>query len=92
MSLEFEWDEKKAEENLEKHAIGFDEAKTVFNDSLSITIYDPDHSINEHRYIDIGLSSKDRLIVVSYSERGQKIRIISCRKATKKEQRAYEEK
>jgi uncharacterized DUF497 family protein len=92
MSLEFEWDEKKAEENLEKHDIGFDEAKTVFNDSLSITIYDPDHSINEHRYIDIGLSSKDRLIVVSYSERGQKIRIISCRKATKKEQRAYEEK
>jgi len=51
MSLEFEWDEKKAEENLEKHDIGFDEAKTVFNDSLSITIYDPDHSINEHRYI-----------------------------------------
>jgi uncharacterized protein len=92
MSLEFEWDEKKAEENLEKHDIGFDEAKTVFNDSLSITIYDPDHSINEHRYIEIGLSSKDRLIVVSYSERGQKIRIISCRKATKKEQRAYEEK
>lgn len=92
MTLTFEWDEKKANENLEKHGVSFDEAKTVFNDPFSVTIYDPDHSIDEHRYIDIGLSSKGRLIVVSYIERGEKIRIISSRKATKKEQKDYEEK
>jgi hypothetical protein len=92
LTLTFEWDEKKANENLEKHGTSFDEAKTVFNDPFSVTIYDPDHSIDEHRYIDIGLSSKGRLIVVSYIERGEKIRIISSRKATKKEQKDYEEK
>ena len=92
MALTFEWDEKKANENLEKHGVSFDEAKTVFNDPFSVTIYDPDHSIDEHRYIDIGLSSKGSLIVVSYIERGEKIRIISSRKATKKEQKDYEEK
>jgi len=92
LTLTFEWDEKKANENLEKHGVSFDEAKTVFNDPFSVTIYDPDHSIDEHRYIDIGLSSKGRLIVVSYIERGEKIRIISSRKATKKEQKDYEEK
>jgi uncharacterized DUF497 family protein len=88
----FEWDENKANENLKKHNISFDEAKTVFNDPFSITIYDPDHSITEHRYIDIGLSSKGRLIVVSYAERDKDIRIISSRKATQKEQRHYEKK
>ena len=92
MSLTFEWDEKKADENLRKHGVSFEEAKTVFNDPFSVTIYDPDHSIDEQRYIDIGLSSKARLIVVSYSERGERIRIISSRKATKKEQRNYENK
>ena len=92
MSLTFEWDEKKAEENFRKHGVTFEEAKTVFNDPFSVTIYDPDHSIDELRYIDIGLSSKARLIVVSYSERGERIRIISSRKATKKEQRSYENK
>jgi uncharacterized DUF497 family protein len=91
MSLVFEWDEGKADTNLKKHGVGFDEAKTVFNDIFSLTIYDPDHSVHEHRYIDIGLSSKGRLIVVSYSERGKRIRIISCRKVTKKEQKVYEE-
>jgi uncharacterized protein len=90
--MRFEWDEKKADENLKKHSVGFDEAKTVFNDPFSITIYDPEHSVDEYRYIDIGLSSKGRLIVVSYSERGKNIRIISSRKATRKETRDYEER
>jgi uncharacterized DUF497 family protein len=92
MPMRFEWDEKKADENLKKHGVGFDEAKTVFNDPFSITIYDPEHSVDEYRYIDIGLSSKGRLIVVSYSERGKNIRIISSRKATRKETRDYEER
>lgn len=92
MSLIFEWNENKANENLKKHGVSFDEAKTVFNDPFSVTIYDPDHSIDEDRYIDIGLSSKGRLIVVSYLEQDGKIRIISSRKATKKEKRDYEKK
>ena len=92
MSLTFEWDEKKADENLRKHGVSFDEAKTVFNDPFSVTIYDPDHSSDEQRYVDIGLSLKGRLIVVSYSERGERIRLISSRKATRKEQRDYEER
>ncbi len=92
MSLTFEWNEKKADDNLRKHGVSFDEAKTVFNDPFSVTIYDPDHSSDEQRYIDIGLSSKGRLIVVSYSERGETIRIISSREATKREQGEYENK
>lgn len=92
MSLTFEWDEKKADENLRKHGVSFDEAKTVFNDPFSVTIYDPDHSSDEQRYVDIGLSLKGRLIVVSYCGRGETIRLISSRKATRKEQRYYEEK
>lgn len=92
MPLTFEWDETKANENLKKHGVSFDEAKTVFSDPFSVTIYDPDHSIDENRYIDIGLSSKGRLIVVSYIEKGETIRIINSRKAAKKEERDYEKK
>jgi uncharacterized DUF497 family protein len=92
LSLTFEWDEKKADDNLRKHGVSFDEAKTVFNDPFSVTIHDPDQSSGEQRYIDIGLSSKGRLIVVSYTERGEKIRIINSREATKKEEREYENK
>jgi len=92
LSLTFEWDEKKADDSLRKHGVSFDEAKTVFNDPFSVTIYDPDHSSDEQRYIDIGLSSKGRLIVVSYSERSERIRIISSRGATKKEKGEYENK
>ncbi|MGR3179549.1 MAG: BrnT family toxin [Candidatus Anammoxibacter sp.] len=58
MSLIFEWDENKAEENSKKHGVSFEEAKTVLNDPFSLTIYDSDHSIEEDRYLDIGLSSK----------------------------------
>lgn len=91
MKLNFERDEKKAKANFRKHKVSFDEAVTVFSDPFSITISDPDHSADEERYIDIGYSDKGRLLVVVYTERGPNIRIISCRKATRKEQRSYEE-
>ena len=91
MSLTFEWHEEKAKENLRKHKVSFEEAKTVFNDPLSIMIADPKHSADEDRYIDIGLSAKGQVLVVVYTERGSKIRIISCRKATKSERRTYEQ-
>lgn len=90
MNLTFEWYEEKAGQNLKKHNISFEEAKTVFNDPFSITIPDPVHSNDEQRYIDIGCSSKGRILVVVYTERGSNIRIISCRKAVKKERRVYE--
>lgn len=92
MSLIFEWDQNKADENYKKHGVSFGEAKTVFNDPFSITIFDPDHSIDEDRYIDIGFSLKGRLIIVSYTERGESIRIISSREAKGKELKNYEEK
>ncbi len=92
MSLAFEWGEDKAEENLRKHGVGFEEAKSIFNDPFSITIYDHEHSIDEGRYVDIDLSLKGGLIVVPYTERGENIRIISRRRTTKKEQKDYEEK
>ncbi|CAN5723049.1 BrnT family toxin [soil metagenome] len=90
--LDFEWDEDKAAQNLKKHKVTFDEAKTAFGDPFSITIDDPSHSIDEKRFIDIGISAKGKMLVVSYIERGKKIRLISCRKATKVEQEMYEER
>jgi uncharacterized DUF497 family protein len=91
MELTFEWDEEKDLANQTKHGVSFDEAKTVFNDPRSITIADEQHSDEEDRFIDIGMSAKGRLIVVSYTEREPNIRIISCRKATRTEWRAYEQ-
>jgi uncharacterized DUF497 family protein len=91
MKLNFEWDEEKAKANLKKHRINFDEATTVFSDPFSITINDPDHSVDEQRYIDIGSSGKGRVLVVVYTERGSSIRIISCRKAIPSERKLYEE-
>jgi uncharacterized DUF497 family protein len=91
MKFNFEWDEEKARTNLKKHRIAFDEAATVFGDPLSITIADPDHSSEEQRFIDIGASSRGRLLVVVYTERGANIRIISCREATPAERKRYEE-
>ena len=92
MTLSFEWHHKKSEENFNKHGVNFNEAKTVFNDPSAITIYDPDHSAEEDRFIDIGFSCNGRLLVISYTERGKSIRIISCRTANKKETLAYENK
>lgn len=88
--MNFEWNTQKAEINLRKHGISFEEAKTVFNDPLYIDFYDPDHSDTEHRYLIIGGSLKGHLLIVSYTERDNTCRIISARKATRKEQRAYE--
>ncbi|MFM6013895.1 MAG: BrnT family toxin [Dolichospermum sp.] len=89
--MEFEWDTKKAESNLSKHGISFTEAQTVFDDPLYVDFYDPDHSETEHRYIIIGESSKNRILLVAYTEREDKIRIISARKVTKQELKAYQE-
>lgn len=91
MALEFEWDPAKAEANLKEHGVSFDEATTVFRDTLSITISDPDHSDSEDRFIDIGMSYRMQLLVVSYTERQDKIRIISARRATRAERKSYEE-
>jgi hypothetical protein len=91
MKLNFEWDEDKAKANLRKHGVGFDEATTIFSDPFSITIPDPKHSTDEQRWIDIGSSDKGRILVVAYTERGANIRIISCRRATPRERRDYEE-
>jgi len=92
MSLTFEWDQNKSDENERKHGITFEEAKTVFNDPFAITINDPDHSDDEYRDIDIGFSSKGRVLIVWYTERNQNIRIIGCRKATRYERKTYEKK
>jgi uncharacterized protein len=91
MRWHFEWDEEKATTNLKKHGVGFDEATTVFGDSFSLTVHDPDHSAGEQRYIDIGSSDKGRVLVVVYTERGVNIRIISSRRATSLERELYEE-
>jgi uncharacterized protein len=89
MSLQFEWDAQKAKLNYEKHGVSFDEAKTVFNDPFSITISDSEHSADESRFIDIGLSNHGRLLVVVYTEREESIRVISSRKASKREIQIY---
>jgi uncharacterized protein len=89
--MEFEWDEGKADSNLIKHGVSFDEAQTIFNDSLYVDFYDPDHSENEDRYLIIGESSRGRLLIVSYTERDNKNRLISARETTKSERKMYEE-
>ena len=88
----FEWDRNKAESNLLKHGVSFDEARTVFDDIVYLDFYDPDHSYDEHRYIIVGQSVLNRLLIVSYTERGNVIRLISARKATRKERETYEER
>jgi uncharacterized protein len=89
VNLVFEWDEDKARLNELKHAVTFEEAKSVFNDPFSLTIADPDHSAGEDRWLDVGLSTRGRLLVVWYTERGERIRIIGSRRATRTEERAY---
>ncbi|MBD2741959.1 BrnT family toxin [Coleofasciculus sp. FACHB-1120] len=89
--MEFEWNPDKAKLNLEKHSISFQEASTVFNDPLSLTFPDPDRSVGENRYIIIGISRFGQLLVVAHTDRGEKVRVISARKATRQERRFYEE-
>jgi uncharacterized DUF497 family protein len=89
--MEFEWDEEKAAANLAKHGVSFEEAMTVFDDPLYVDFYDPDHSVDEHRYIIIGESQKRRLLIVSYTERDDVVRLISTREVTRGERETYEE-
>lgn len=89
--MNFEWSLEKAALNLKKHDISFQEASTVFNDPLSVTFPDPDHSISENRYVIIGISRFGQLLVVAHTDREDRARIISARKATRKERRFYEE-
>ena len=90
MSEDFEWDSYKAEANLHKHGVSFGEAATVFANLLAVDRPDPDHSQGESRFICIGRSYVDRLLVVAYAERGDRIRIISARVAEPRERRNYE--
>jgi uncharacterized protein len=87
----YEWDSKKAKANLRKHKVSFEEAATVFLDPLAITFSDPDHSEEEEREITIGLTAKSRVIFVAHCPRGDRIRIIGARRASRKERKQYEE-
>jgi uncharacterized DUF497 family protein len=88
--MKFTWDSRKAAANLKKHDVPFSEASTVFADPLSATIPDPDHSVGEHRFITMGVSSSHRLLVVCHTEETGSIRIISARRATRHEKARYE--
>ena len=86
------WDPRKARSNLRKHNVSFEEAATVFDDVLSTTKPDPDHSITENRFLTLGLSFKHRLVLVAHTEDPDETRIISARLPTRSEQNAYEDK
>ena len=88
--MEFEWDPNKAATNFIKHGTTFSEAATVFGDPLEITIADPDHSVEEFRFLSMGRSETGRLLVVAYTERNNHIRIITARPVTPQEGRHYE--
>ena len=89
--MRFEWDPRKAASNLRKHGVAFEEAATVFQDDLSLSGEDPDHSANEERMITFGISNRGRLLVVSHTIRQGRIRVISARPVTQMERRIYEE-
>jgi len=88
--VEFEWDSQKASINSRKHGVTFVEAATVFDDPLGITVTDPDHSADEDRFILVGQSYQRRFLIISFIERGDRLRIISARELTRAERRAYE--
>jgi uncharacterized DUF497 family protein len=90
--MEFEWDADKAALNLAKHRIAFPEAATVFGDPSAITFFDPDHSDDEDPYLTFGHSTEGRLLVVSHTDRGNRNRISSARRATRRERKIYEER
>jgi uncharacterized protein len=89
--MKYAWDDNKAVKNLAKHGISFTEAKTIFDDPLYVDFYDLDHSDDEERYLIVGESNRGRLLIVSYTERRESIRIISAREVTKSEREIYEE-
>jgi len=92
MALLFEWDERKAAENSRKHGVSFEEAASTFADPASLTIDDPLHSENEDRFVILGISVRRRLLVTAFTERGDRIRIVSSRRATPNEQAQYEQR
>lgn len=89
--MDFGWDDAKAEVNRRKHGVSFLEAMTVFADPLALTGYDPDHSDGEDRYLTMGLSVAGRLLLISHTDRGETVRIISARRATRAERKDYED-
>jgi uncharacterized DUF497 family protein len=89
--MDFEWDQEKAKANLKKHGVSFHEAITGFGDPLAITFRDPDHSLEEDRFITFGLSRFQRLLVIAHADKERKTRIISAREMTAKERNIYEE-
>lgn len=89
--MDFEWDLAKAELNLRQHSVSFDEAASVLGDPLALTFFDPDHSDDEDRFITMGTSRVGRVLILSHTDREDKIRIISAREATRRERRLYEE-
>ena len=89
--MHFEWDRAKAEDNIAKHGVSFEEATTALRDPLSTTGVDPDHSFGEERFITFGVSTRGRLLVVAHTDREDIIRIISARDATRTERKIYEE-
>ncbi len=89
--MEFEWDSDKAANNLAKHGVSFHAAATVFGDPLALTYFDPDHSEDEDRFLTFGHSNGGDLLVVSHTDREERTRIISARRATRKERTQYEE-
>jgi uncharacterized DUF497 family protein len=89
--VRFEWDPDKAARNQERHGVTFEEAQRVFEDDLFVVFADPAHSIHEKRYLIMGQSKEGRLLVVSYTERSGRVRLISARPATRRERKAYEE-
>jgi uncharacterized DUF497 family protein len=91
VALTFEWDPAKARSNLAKHGVGFPEAATVFGDLLSFTAADPDRSKAEQRYVTMGMSYRQRILVVAHTEVGDRLRIISARRATRRERQVYEQ-
>ncbi len=91
MAYIFEWDSKKATENLLKHGVSFDEAMTVFGDTLAILLPDPSHETAERRYLLLGESRRGRLLVVAHADRPPRTRIISARTPTRRERQTYEE-
>jgi hypothetical protein len=89
--IDFEWDPSKARANLRKHQVAFQEAATALRDPLAITIFDPDHSEEEDRYITIGTSNGGRALMVAHTDRQDRTRIINARTLTRAEREAYED-
>jgi uncharacterized protein len=91
MLMDFEWDDANADSNERKHGVAYSEAMTVFADALSVTGYDPRHADDEDRFLTMGVSVHGRLLVVSHTDRGDVVRIISARAATRRERKDYED-